>query len=220
MIANSFFMTFCYIIHPITNALYALYKVSLHAVLPAIMGIASLLPVNAQRISFGLYTSQEINVVPVGDGALNFSASKLPIITGSNQVVSVELMDEGVAVFEITAAEAYDLSFTIDAPTSLSNGEDYIPLVLKLAYSNQGLKDEYTARSAAVELASGFTGAIFPVVQTSHGPPGPPPTPEYAGYDTPVNTVYLYLYGSLGPVGHISTGIYEASINIHIEYAK
>jgi len=174
----------------------------------------------AQRISFGLYAQQQIMITPIGDGKLNFSDSQSPLISGSNEVLNIGILQDAVAIFEISAAEELDIQIYIDAPSALLNDDDGIPLEIRFAYSNTGIMDSYTARSMAIEIPPGFNHAVVPVLRRVAGAPGPPPTPAFNGSNATVNTIYLFVYGNLGPVGNIKPGLYEGFINIYVEYAN
>jgi hypothetical protein len=173
----------------------------------------------AQSIQFGLFTQQGIQANPVGSGVLNFNYSGTPILSNSNQVISIDLLDEHVAVFEIEASGEQDLTLELVASKELVSGESTIPLNIRFAYSNLGASEVLTARNQAQEIGEGFTTVTIPVLRRQDGPPGPPPTPEYEGYKAPVQPVYLFVYGTLGPVGNVTPGFYEGQIHIYLSYA-
>lgn len=173
----------------------------------------------AQRIQFGIFAKHDIQVNPVGAGTLNFNNSGSPIIINSNEVFTIDILNEHVAVFEIEAVGDQDLTLELVAPTALVSGENAIPLNIRFAYSNLGALDFVSARNQALEVGEGFSTIIIPVLRRQNDSPGSPPTPHYEGYQSPAHHVYLYVYGSLGPVGNIAAGNYNGQIQIYLRYA-
>jgi hypothetical protein len=188
----------------------------------ALLFFFSLLPTMqsvAQHISFGLYASESIILTPLGLGELNFN-DKQPVILGGN-TVQIHLTDEAAAILTITGRADLDVTITISAPANLVlDVDNQIPLSLAFAYSNLGASDEATAKTQAIQVPAGFTSATFPVLRRSTGPPGPPPTPDHPGVTYPTGTVYLFIYGSMGPVpNNAAVGLYEGDINISVSYS-
>jgi len=48
--------------------------------------------------------------------------------------------------------------------------------------------------------------------------PATPPTPAHGGYTPPPATVYLFLYGELGPASGVSAGPYSGEIVVNVNY--
>lgn len=173
----------------------------------------------AQRISFGTYATDDIVLTALGTGELNFN-NKQPMIK-SGDVITINLTDNSTAVLSVTGNRHLDVTLTVEAPTVLElDASNTIPLVLRFAYSNQGLA-ESSAKAAAVEVPLGFNSATFPLQRRAPGtPPPPPPTPGHGGYTAPTATAYVFIYGTLGTVpGNAAAGLYSGQINIRVEYS-
>ena len=176
--------------------------------------------VAAQRISFGLYATDNIVLTPLNTGALNFNDKQSVILSGST--VTINLTDNAVAILTIEGQADMDVTVTIDAPTNLDlNVTNTIPLAIRFAYSNTGATTDITARASAIEVPAGFTSITFPIKRRASGLPLPPPTPSQTGYTGPTGTTYLFIYGTLGQVPvNVAAGNYTGNINIHVEYSK
>ena len=173
-----------------------------------------------QSINFGTFTSSGIMINQENGGELDFNQKQTVILSGSNDIVNIGLQDQEVAVFSIEANENLDITLLFDAPNKLElDPTNSIPCNLRFAYSNMGAQDVETARTQAIEVPTGFNSATIPVLRRAINAPGPPPTPEYNGYVAPLGKVYVFVYGVLGPVGNIHTGIYEGTINVTIDYS-
>lgn len=173
-----------------------------------------------QRISFGLYTTENIILTPLGSGDLNFNTKQNLLLP--NQTVTINLVDDATAILTITGRLDQEITVTIDAPSTLDlDGSNTIPLAVKFAYSNTGAATETQAKLSSVEVATGFTSATFPILRRAAGLPAPPPTPGHSGYVAPTGTAYIFIYGTLGAIPvNSATGMYSGDINVHVSYAK
>jgi hypothetical protein len=177
----------------------------------------------AQRITFSTWTgSDEINITsPQGAlPALDFSQKKRVILPNS-EAVSIELNDNLAVIFELEAPEGYDLTVEMSAPpvfTLIDDPTETIPFQVRMAYNNQSPLDPVSGKLQALEMPIGFNSITFPVSRNSSGLPSAPPSPEFGGYTRPKTKAYIYLYGSIGPVGSVPTGRYEAEININVSF--
>jgi len=178
-------------------------------------------PSMAQRISFSTWTGSDdivLNSV-VASPELNFNL-KQPIIT-SGTSVAINLVDNQAIAFRIEAPENFDLTVNVDAPLFLTFADDplkTIPFQVKLAYNNMMPGDELTGKAGAIELPVGFTNVTFPVNRRTAGAPRPPPNPLTGTEARTKSTAYIYIYGSLGPVGAVMAGNYSAQITINVLY--
>lgn len=180
----------------------------------------------AQRINFSTWTGSDDIIItsPQGVPSLNFS-QKQPI-TVSNPQVSINLMDNEAAVFQIQAPEGFDLTVEIDAPSFLrldgtgSQADETVPFQIAMAYNNMEAGDQISAKTSAVPLPAGFFNVTFPVSRRSAGAPGPPPTPISGGDVRVKSTAWLFLYGSLGPVGNVKAGNYSGDITINVFFTS
>lgn len=201
-----------------------------HTTLIRLMAISLLLLVKmqsvcAQRISFSTWTgSDEISLrSPQGVmSGLDFNQKKAAIVANS-EAITIAITDNQAVIFEIEAPEHFDLTLEVDVPTVLTlheNPAETIPIQLRIAYNNMNPVDEQTGKLNAVELPLGFNSISFPVNRRLSGAPGPPPTPEHGGYTRPKGKVFIYLYGTLGPIGAVPPGTYEGNITINVSFTS
>jgi hypothetical protein len=191
-----------------------------HIIFFLIISLQLLMSVKAQRVSFGLYATDDLVLTPLNLSELNFNQKQPFIIAG--QTITINMTDDASAVLTIEGRTDLDINVTIDAPSTLDlDVTNKVPFALKFSYSNIGASNELIAKASAIEVPPGFTSATFPILRRASNLPAPPPTPNHIGYSAPTRTAYLFLYGTLGPVSASSaTGFYTGNINIHVEYAK
>jgi len=177
----------------------------------------------AQRISFSTWTGSDdiiLNSVMAGP-ELQFNMEQ-PIIT-SGTTVNINLASNQTIAFRIEAPENFDLTVDVDAPLFLTFEDDpskTIPFQVKLAYNNMLPGNELAGKAGAIELPIGFTNVTFPVNRRTSGAPGPPPTPATGTESKIKGTAFIYIYGSLGPVGTVPAGNYSAEININVSFTS
>ncbi len=174
----------------------------------------------AQEINFGTYSSlysvslDEFSpgtnlefgtVVQETSASIDINSSKIFTITG------VEYLD---VLVEVTADQYLLLDGLIGCET---NPACRIPFTLQSSYANQG--QNLTSQSINMMVLGSVASAQFPLKYRGSGPPGPPPTPVYEGYNPAVfnDTAYLYIYGSIN-VGTVDAGNYTGNINIMVSY--
>lgn len=168
----------------------------------------------AQKINFGAYTtSQGLHLYP--SAGLNFDYIIANIDT------SVTVLRENSAWVQIDGDATRDITIMVPATVYLTRGlANQIPFACQYAYSNLGY-DVNTAKANAIELSPGVTVITIPMLQRAMGaPPAPPPTPAHGGYTAPKATAYLFLYGTLGPVGNVSSGNYSGTVYVYINYTN
>ena len=180
----------------------------------------------AQRINFSTFVQGEgllMNIVQNTAG-LNFSSVR-PIFVGDPQVTSIGLMDQFVVVLQIEGPLEYDLLLELTSPAGLGfGGVDTgvrVPFDLRFAYNNTGESDDNSRRSSAIEVPGLYRQVQLPMrARRAGGPPPPPPTPMHGGFVRPRGSVYVYLYGHLGPVpAGIRSGLYSGEIVLNVSYA-
>jgi hypothetical protein len=178
-------------------------------------------PAVAQSINFGAYTTSQGIFLSVS-GDLDFNAKQSVIVSNSNATVTIALSDNQTQYVAITADATRDITITVTAPTYLITGGggpgNQIPFTCQFAYSNLGSATVSAAKTVAVQIPGGFTSITLPMVRRTSGAPLPPPTPAHGGYTPPSATAYVFLYGSLGPVGNVSAGIYSETVNVSVQY--
>ncbi|WP_155847162.1 hypothetical protein [Algoriphagus marincola] len=185
---------------------------------------------SAQRINFSVFAGEDITITSrEGPPGLNFNSKKSVILTGSGDIISIKrgnaADDAYVVVYEIVAAEGFDLLVDVNAPSALRIPGDtvamnQIPLTLTIAYENKGANNANAAKINAIDAPLGATSLIIPVLPRSSGAPPPPPDP-FSGTTSsrPTGKVYLMISGQIGPVGNVRTGTYEGEIQINVNYA-
>lgn len=179
----------------------------------------------AQRITFSTWTgSDDINISsPQGVfPALDFSQKKRVILPNS-EAVSIGLNDNLAVIFELEAPNGYDLTVELSAPPVFVLADDpsqTIPFQMRMAYNNRSPSDPISGKLQAQELPVGFSSITFPVNRNGSGLPAAPPSPEFGGFSRPKTKAYIYLYGSIGPIGNVPTGRYDAEININVSFTS
>jgi hypothetical protein len=181
----------------------------------------------AQRISFGVFAGEDIIIdSPMGiNPGLDFN-QKQRIITSRSGRVSIGRADgEPYVVYRIQAAEGFDLMIDVNQTTMSLEGDadtdNSIELKIRIAYNNDGAPNAVVANMSAIDAPAGMNSLIIPVSKNTSLAPGPPPDPLSG--ETPSRnkaTVFLFIYGSLGPIGDVQPGVYSAEININVSYAS
>jgi hypothetical protein len=178
-------------------------------------------PAAAQSINFGAYTTARDIFLSVS-GDLDFNAKQPVIVSNSGSTVTISLSDNETQYVAITADATRDITVTVTAPTILATGGGgagkEIDFSCQFAYSNLNSGSAAAAKTVAVEVPAGFTAITLPVVRRTSGAPLPPPTPAHGGYTPPAATAYLFIYGSLGPVGPVNAGDYTGTVNVSVQY--
>lgn len=182
--------------------------------------------VQAQRINFSTYVQGEGLVMTIvqNQAGLNFSSVR-PILIGDPQVTSIGLMDQFVVVLQIEGPLEYDVLLELDWPAGLGfGGIDTgvrIPFDFRFAYNNTGELDDNSRRMSAIQVPGLYRQVQLPIrARRAGGPPPPPPTPMHGGFVRPRGSVYVYLYGNLGPVpSGIRSGFYSGNLVLNVSYA-
>ena len=178
-------------------------------------------PAMAQRVNFGAYTTSQ-GITLLASGNLDFNAKEPVIASGSSQTVTISLVENETQYIQIVGDATRDITVTVSAPQYLIVGGggpgNQIPFTCQFAYSNLGSANASSAKSVAIQVPTGFTAMTFPMLRRLAGTPAPPPTPAHGGYTAPSATAYLFLYGSLGPVGSVTPGLYSGTINVTVQY--
>lgn len=203
------------------------YRYLLPQFLGVILAMLCLTQGYAQRINFSTYTgSSDITITPMmASPALNFNL-KQANITVNGDPVAINLSDNQAVAFQIQAPEGFDITVEVDAPTVLgldgtgTDPEETIPFQIGIAYNNLVAGDEMTAKSGAVTLPTGFVNVTFPINRRNSGAPGPPPTPISGDYVRPKATAWLFLFGTLGPIGNVNAGQYFGNITINVFFTS
>ncbi|MCG8374196.1 MAG: hypothetical protein MI700_11705 [Balneolales bacterium] len=179
----------------------------------------------AQEIDFGsYYYNYSITILPYNGGILDFGT--LLMATGLNQI---QLTSPSAAIFSIEGINNLDVQVSVTSPLFIYlEGEDElsctdsscrIPFDVYASYANRG--SESTSQAITFGGINNNLSARFPIRYKGNAPPGPPPTPVYAGYDPNIpsnlDTAYLYIYGDLTVGSHI-VGDYSGQVNITIVY--
>jgi hypothetical protein len=182
------------------------------------------------RINFSAFAGEGITIsTPQGPTGLNFNSKKRIVIPNTQEKISIRRGhqdDVGYSViYRIEAAEGFDLLVDVSVPPVLringdTNPANIVPFMLTMTYENKGANNVNEARANSVEVPAGLTSLIIPVLPRSAGTPGPPPDPFSGDFSSrPKRDVYLFLYGEVGPIGNVRSGIYTGDIVINVTYA-
>ena len=182
------------------------------------------------KVSFGQRTtistwsgSDDITIRSVGMGynSLNFNQYSNKI-TANSGTIHIRKEDDNTAIFEIEAPSEFQIAVNLNyTPHLIREGEfstdRSIPMVLHMAYHNQNAVNETVAKKESIDLPSGITGITIPVNSKFLGTLSPS---EYGGsIERPKSVVYLFVYGTLGPIRSVSAGDYSSQISIHVNVA-
>lgn len=186
-----------------------------------ITSISSSTSVSAQEIDFGQYSSaysislSEFNPSEELDfGTLIQNQGPASIDLVNAKILTLEGVKYLDVLVDITADNYLLLNGDLGCETDPSCR---IPFTLEAAYANRG--NNNVNESVNITVLSNVASAQFQILQRTNGPPGPPPTPVYEGYDPSIfnETAYLYIYGSIN-IGNVDAGSYNSSISVTINY--
>lgn len=172
--------------------------------------------------------SSVITLTPLFSQSLNFDQ----LTVDSGAVRQIELggcNDERVVVAAVDAPEDAELQVsvtTVQGDRFCHNPENnfHIPFQLLFAYSNSGFpvthNDIRDAKMQAIKVSKGLNSVIFPANRTYCRPPEPVLLSEN-GEETQTRVrVYLFFYGSIGPVSshsQVVAGHYKSDIVVNVE---
>ena len=170
----------------------------------------------AQEIDFGQYSSA-------------YSLTLSELIPSEELDFGTIIQNQGLTTIDITNAKVLTLEGVkyLDVLLDIT-ADDYLLLngdlgcetdptcriafTLQAAYANRG--DNDTNEAYNMTVLSNVASAQFQILQRESGPPGPPPTPVYEGYN---ETAYIYIFGSLN-VGSVDAGSYSGQIMVTLNY--
>ncbi|MFY0698504.1 MAG: hypothetical protein JXR11_11670 [Balneola sp.] len=186
-----------------------------------ITSISNSTSVSAQEINFGQYSSaysislSEFNPseeLEFGTLIQNQGPTSIDLVNA--KVLTLEGVKYLDVIVDVTADNYLLLNGDLGCETDPSCR---IPFTLQAAYANRG--NNNVNESVSITVLSNVASAQFQILQRTSGPPGPPPTPVYEGYDPNIfnETAYLYIYGSIN-VGNVDAGSYTSSISVTINY--
>lgn len=180
----------------------------------------------AQEIPFGDYSSRYSITSTVISSELAFGTIM------QNQGADEVAIDEG-AVIEFEGIKYLDVvvDITVTQPLQTSGCAQTsctLPFTLKASYSNFGEDTDVAALNKTVYIGetsvdystpTGILRSQFRFLKSTGGPPAPPPTPDYEGYNLEAQKekVFLFLYGSVNPDNN-DTGSYTANITVSLYY--
>jgi spore coat protein U-like protein len=186
-----------------------------------ITSLSSSTSVSAQEIDFGQYSSaysislSEFNPseeLEFGTLIQNQGPASIDLVNA--KVLTLEGVKYLDVLVDITADNYLLLNGDLGCETDPSCR---IPFTLEAAYANRG--NNNINESVSITVLSNVASAQFQILQRTNGPPGPPPTPVFEGYDPNIfnETAYLYIYGSIN-IGNVDAGSYSSSISVTINY--
>jgi hypothetical protein len=174
-----------------------------------------------QRINFSTWTgSDDVTIMPVGasGNTMRFN-DKEKVLRSNMPVVSISKIDPQVAIFEIEAPTEFDITVDLNYPSVLykdgnTSSKDIIPFSLNMSYTIQGRGSlgQIPNAATAQDVPLGFNSVTLPMYGEGMAAPLPP-SPEFGGsVARPKSKVYLFIYGSIGPIGTVSAGNYTADV--------
>lgn len=175
----------------------------------------------SQEVDFGSYSSaytvtlSELNMGEDLDFGLliqNEGLVTLPI--AESKVLTIEAVKYLDVIVDITADDYLLLNGNLSCAT---DPNCRIPYTLQASYANAGTNSFSQAKN--ITVVSNVASTQFQVLRRTSGPPQPPPTPVYEGYNPSLflETAYIYIYGSLN-VGNITAGSYTGDITLTVNY--
>ena len=176
---------------------------------------------NAQEIDFGQYSSAYSltlsELIPSEDlefGTIIQNQGLTTINITNAKVLTLEGVKYLDVLLDITADDYLLLNGDLGCET---NPSCRIAFTLQAAYANRG--DNDTNEAYNMTVLSNVASAQFQILQRESGPPGPPPTPVYEGYNPSLfnETAYIYIYGSIN-VGSVNAGSYSGQIMVTLNY--
>ncbi|MEX0723636.1 MAG: hypothetical protein WD357_09480 [Gracilimonas sp.] len=173
----------------------------------------------AQEIDFGDFSSKYGVTISELNPAEDLSFGLVIQNEGLKTIELTEakvLMIEGVKYLDVIVEVIADDFLILDSDIEC-NGSNCIQFTLQAAYANRG--NNNTNQAVLMQIASNTASAQFPILARGNLPPGPPPTPDYEGYNPALynETAYLYIYGSLN-VGNVDAGSYSGNITVTVSY--
>jgi hypothetical protein len=174
----------------------------------------------AQEIDFGDFFNYSLTLaelIPGSDldfGTLVTNSGVNAITISNSKVVTITGVEYIDIIVEVTAD---DFLLLDGNPSCASNPNCRIPFTLEASYANLG--QDNISQAVPMFVASNVATAQFPIKQRLSGPPGPPPTPVYNGFDPSVfnETAYVYVFGSVN-LGTVNAGAYESTITVTVIY--
>tara|TARA_R110002126_G_scaffold42758_2_gene123043 strand:+ start:4056 stop:4664 length:609 start_codon:yes stop_codon:yes gene_type:complete len=174
-----------------------------------------------QEIDFGSYSSaysvtlSEVNIGENLDfGLLVQNEGLISVPIAESKVLSILGVKYLDVIVDVTADDYLLLNGNLSC---LTDPSCRIPYTLQASYANNG--SNTFSEAVNFTVVSNVASAQFPIKRRTGGPPSPPPTPVYEGYNPNLfqETAYLYIYGSLN-VGNVTAGSYTIDIMVTISY--
>lgn len=175
----------------------------------------------AQEVDFGEFSdSYPITITQLGDGDLNFGilvkgeTAEINLTSPDVQVVSIE----GIKYLDVIVQVIADPYLALNGANCSASSDECITFTLEAAYANQGTNN--TNEAVLMQVTSNYSVAQFPLIKRGNLPPGPPPTPNFEGYNPSAfnTTAYLYIFGSITMHPDQLSGEYNSNIEITISY--
>ncbi len=184
------------------------------------------------RNSFGQRTtistwsgSDEITIRSVGLGysSLNFNQHS-NMITANSGSIQIRKEDDNTAIFEIEAPSEFEIIIDMEYTPYVtreggSSNDQSIPIVFYMAFNNHNAANEILAKKESIDLTEGITSITIPVNSRFIAGQLPSNGEFGANLERPKSVVYLFIYGTLGPIRSVSAGEYSTQISININVA-
>ena len=180
-----------------------------------------------QRVTISTWSGSDdiiVRSVGMGENTLNFNKN-LNVITANSGPIQIRKEDENTAIFAIEAPSEFEIAITMDYYPFLtrdeySSIENSIPIVFYMSYNNQNAANEIDAKDESIDLIRGITSITIPV-NSKFNSNQLTSDPVYAMQsEKPKSVVYLFIYGTLGPVGSVDAGNYDTQLSINVNEAN
>jgi hypothetical protein len=164
-----------------------------------------------------------IRSLGMGSSSLNFNQHSNRI-TANSGPVNIRKEDDNAAIFEIEAPSEFEIVINMDYTPYLakegdSSKEQSIPIVFHMAYNNLNAANEIVAKNESIDLIRGITSITIPVNNKFDANQLPSSWEYGVNSERPKSVVYLFIFGTLGPIGSVSAGDYSSRISINVNVA-
>lgn len=179
-----------------------------------------------QRTTISTWSGSDditIRSLGMGSSSLNFNQHSNRITANSGSI-QIRKEEDNTAIFEIEAPSEFEIVINMDYTPYLakegdSSKEQLIPMVFYMAYNNQNAANEIVAKKESIDLPGGITSITIPVnskFATSLLPSG---SESGVSLERPKSVVYLFIFGTMGPIRSVSAGDYSTQISINVNVA-
>jgi len=184
-------------------------------------------PLFGQRVTISTWSGSDdvtIHQIGTGSNSLNFNQHS-NVITANSGPIKISKEDINTAIFAIEAPSEFEIVINMDYSPYLTKAGDSskgqsIPIVFYLAYNNKDAANEIVAKNESIDLIKGITSMNIPVNPRFAANLSPSRSEYGRNSERPKSVVYLFIFGTLGPIGSVSAGDYSTQINLNVNVAN